>query len=39
MKVQPTILLSKEQKKDTYICVKSVIHTIHEIGIKSIIGT
>ena len=34
MKVQPTGLLSKEQKKrkHTYICAKHVIHTVHDLG-------
>ena len=32
MKVHPTGLLSKEQKMQTYICAKNVIHTVHEFG-------
>ena len=30
MKVHPTGVLSKEQKMQTYICAKKVIHTVHE---------
>ena len=32
MKVHPTGVLSKEQKMQTYICAKNVIHTVHNFG-------
>ena len=32
MKVNPTGLLSKEQKMLTFICAKNVIYTVHEFG-------
>ena len=34
MKEQPADLLSNEQKKETFICAKNVIHTVHKFGTK-----